>query len=372
MTRRHLIGPAIFVGMIAFTLFGFQWFLTAWLPRVIQKQIPLSVSMGSRRWSWPLGVTINDLVVLQPRISEQPYLLKAEEMILQVPGWGIFVRPVPLEVTLVRPHVIPTPEAADLIAPLFLSRVEEAGWVRVPVAAEKEEGIQGRGAEKTPSVPAPGLFLMGLHIIDGKVNFPEIQADPNAPALILANLKLEAKLSAAFFRPVITLKAAGDFVAASGEKIGFTSAESVTDPVAGNMEGRLQIWHERLSDFRTVYQYAPEPFFFEAGKGGPIIEWKIRNKEEIWASMRSLLDGLRIEGTVRGVPWNRILKTLENPPGKIDITVTARGNLNDPDLDVHDQLLSELDWIIKEKAAAAGVDIPGRIFFGLDPTEEAQ
>ncbi|MBI3333470.1 MAG: hypothetical protein HYZ93_05215 [Candidatus Omnitrophica bacterium] len=354
--RRRLLLLGILLAVASSIAFGFQWFLNAWLPGTLKRQLPLPVVLGPVRWSPPFGVRIDDLEIPQPGRSDHPYLLKAKQLHLQVPWWGLFVRPLPVEVRLVSPRLIPTSQTAELLAPLFFNQAAEAGWIRFPQRAAN-----------------PPVFLIGLRLVDGRVDFPEVQTDPSAPPLILGHLELEGKLSSVFSHPTITLKARGDFLSPSAEKIGSTSVESVTDPVAGNMQGRLEIWHGRLSDFRTIYQYAPAPFFFEGGQGGPIIEWRIRDKDEVSASMRCLAQGLRIAGKVGGVPWNTILQALEDPSGRIDLTVTAEGSLSDPAFDVHNRLLSGLDWAMKERAAAKGIDIPGRIFFGLDePPEEEE
>ncbi len=58
--------------------------------------------------------------------------------------------------------------------------------------------------------------------------------------------------------------------------------------------------------------------------------------------------------------------------GKIDVAVSARGRLGDPAFDIHDRILSELDWAVKEHSAARGVQVPTRIFFGLDKSPSAE
>ena len=70
-------------------------------------------------------------------------------------------------------------------------------------------------------------------------------------------------------------------------------------------------------------------------------------------------------GTVRGVPWQAIMDALADREGKIDLTVQMEGSFDEPNFDVHSRILSELDWAMRERAAAAGVQTHGRLFYGL-------
>jgi hypothetical protein len=47
------------------------------------------------------------------------------------------------------------------------------------------------------------------------------------------------------------------------------------------------------------------------------------------------------------------------------LTIETEGIWGEPGFDIHSRLLSELDWAMKERAAAKGVRVQGRIFYGL-------
>jgi hypothetical protein len=84
------------------------------------------------------------------------------------------------------------------------------------------------------------------------------------------------------------------------------------------------------------------------------------------ASMQCRSKNLRIGGTIGGgVPWQQVLDTLADRNGEIDLTVVTEGAWGEAGFDVHSRLLSELDWAMQERAAAKGVRVRGRIFYGL-------
>ena len=202
------------------------------------------------------------------------------------------------------------------------------------------------------------------------MEFTDVRVNPDQPVILIRSFNLAAEIASPLTAPTIQIKSGGDLVRATEEKIGFVSVDTRFQPLVGNMEGKVQFHHERLGDLGRLYYYAPEPFYFQSGIGGPILVWRIRNGMEVWASLRCLAKNLRIEGELEGVPWNSMLTALEDSEGQADLTVAAQGRLDDPTFDLHDRLLSELEWAIKERAAAAGARIPtGRIFFGLESPE---
>ena len=396
---RFFLAALLFLAGLGMVLIPL-WVNVSLAPSVIDQvknQIPSPATYGLSHWKWPAGVVLEDISVNPPLGSVEDRFIQVKRLTLKIPWWGIFLRPIPVMAVVESPSLRLDTTSADFFGKIFFQQMGQAGFVQVPVGPQKlrtivegeeddipeeepeEETQEGVENEKSP-VPAQGtasfrksgVAIIGLQVRNGRIDLMDRQAKKEGPVATVAHLNVGVELSSLFGVPVIQVKARGDFVAppplAPGQQeeiIGFTTAESHSEFKAGKMEGRLQIWHGRLKDLRNIYYYAPEPFFFDAGAGGPILEWKMEGPK-VKVSMRCLTEGLRIGGTVGGVAWKDILKSLEGSNGKIDITVSAQGRLDDPAFDVHDRLLSELDWLMQERAAAAGVGIPQRIFFGLE------
>lgn len=348
--RTFLIG-GLLLGLLLLLVGMIGGKLTPWVADQVKSQFPLPATWGPSRWSWPIGVALQGLAVADPRGSKVPPFLEVKEVTVQVPWWGFFFRPVPAHVSLLRPHVRIDTKNIDALRDLYAQKMGRSGF------------FQGPGRATAPSRTS----VIGLNVLDGRIDFTDQAAEPERPLFSIGHLSIKAGATALLGAPAIEMVSSGDFVdPVTGEPIGSVKANSRIQPTLGYMEGKVQIWHGRLRDLRNIYYYAPQPFFLEAGAGGPILEWKITGGNHVWVSMRSMTQGLRIDGMVGQIPWNAILKAMEDPDGKLDITVTVEGRLDDPTFEIHDRLLSELDWAFKERCAAGGLLVPTRIFFGLD------
>ena len=365
--RRILLGS----GLLFVTLLGGVgiWIgrtMEGWMAQQVRAAFPSPATVGSTSWRFPATMVIEKIQVPAPpgSVHEVP-LVEAEAMVLKVPWWGILLRPAPAEVILRNPHVRIESGAAESLNEQIYQRLLKAGLIQAPSV----EGLEEFEEEEEPL----RLALISLRVTGGRLDFTDLQIAPDRPVLSIAGLELTAKLEGGLVSPTLVLQADGAFAdPATGERIGIVKTETRTQLLRGDMDGFLKLWHGRLSNFRKVYFYAPQPFFFEGGAGGPEITWRLRNRNDVWVSMRCLGENLRIEGMVGDVPWDTILKVLSDARGTLDYTVGAEGRLDDPQFNIHDRLLSELDWLIKERCAAAGVRIVPRIFFGLEGVEELE
>ncbi len=306
--------------------------------------------------------------------SDGSPLLEVERVILQVPLWGIFFRPIPVVATFQGPSLHLDTGNIDPVGDLILKRLglSPLGKKEAPLTRDSPGLAAGAARnlkEETAQRSRPPVALVDLTIREGQVEVIDRKVRPDQPVITAAHLTLKGGLLQLLGSPIIQVQVDSRLVKPAGEPVGFVTIESRVEPAFNRFEGRLQFWHDDLSELRRLYYYAPQPFFFEAGKGGPIVEWKVSGNE-CWASIRCLAEGLKVEGMVGQVPWNSILEALEDAQGKIDVAVEARGRLDDPHFDLHNRILSELDWAVKERCAARGLAVPTRIFFGLERATE--
>ena len=95
------------------------------------------------------------------------------------------------------------------------------------------------------------------------------------------------------------------------------------------------------------------------------LEWKIKEWKKLWVGLRFSSEDLQLSGELAGVPWETIVEALKDPQGRFELYASMEANIDEPALNVHERLLSELDWTIKERIAAKGISIPARIFFAI-------
>ena len=362
LPRLLLIVLGLFFLSMVIAFIGIQRSLLRTIPDEIKKNAPFPIRFAKARWSWPVGVTLEDVTLQNGSDPARPDLSVIHHVTFQVPIWAVFMRSLPVEISLVKPRISLDTATLHSLGTLFSQRMGQEEMTQASLMKWlKQGGFPRRGG-------TPSLVPIGLHVSEGRFDFTDPQVRTDGPLVVLDHLRADVNLTPVP-TPTIQFSSDGQFVDADGKQIGFIQMNSTTQVTAGAMQGHLQIWHDRLKDFRSIYSYASEPFYFEDGAGGPIIDWMIRDGVYLTVSVRCLAKGLKISGTAGGVPWNSILNAIEESPGSLDLTVHAQGRLDDPAFDPHDRLLSEGDWLCKEKAAAAGIQIPGRIFFALNPPE---
>ncbi len=353
-----LLGLALLLGLASVL------FLPGWIRgRLARLAVP--VQSDSARWAWPIGVELRGITVPHPEDPRRPRLLQAERILLRIPWWGLFLRPIPVKLEMERPHVI----LDVLYGDALLARVQflpmGPAWEQEADTGEPAGDGQAGPVNWEAVLRRLPFVPFGLRIRHGRLDLLGVERKIEKPLFVLEKIAARVELASAVPAPMVEGSLKGTFVTPQGEPVGFLDAETRARAGLAWMQGRLQVWYGRLEHFRDIYRGAPEPLTFEGGAGGPVIEWAF-NEGEVELSIRCLTEKLRMGGTTSGVPWQRVLRCLEDEEGKIDLKVSTRARLEEPDLDLHNRLLSALDWAIRERAAAAGIRLPGRIFYALE------
>ena len=291
----------------------------------LREQLPFPVQFRRCGWKGLLGVRFEELSVPHPEGGAHPDLLTIQELTLQVPWWGLVIRPLPVAITMDSPHLVMDVDLGD-------SLLQQVDFL----------SMEARAASKDRKLKNIRLAPIGLEFTNGRAEIIQKEVRQDKYLYTLANVNLRLWLTSALQYPSIHLDVKGDFLTPDGERIGFLAVQAQSGATLQRMEGKMEAWYGRLSDFKTIYYDAPQPFTFEGGAGGPVFECKFK-EGRMRVSMRCLAEGLKIGGAVVDVPWQAILDALADSQGKIDLTVTMEGSLDEPGFDAHDRLLSELD-----------------------------
>ena len=356
-SRLRLILGGVAGLLLLFVLFT-AWRLPVLLTEQLTQNLPLTVAEPAH-WTGFLQVTVGGVEMPHPDGGRRPPVIKIKSATVRVPAWALVLRPMPVELELEAPRVTLDAQLGDTLLQQVDFMPMGDAWQTPEEGRKAAEKFSHIDARVFPVVP------VGLKIREGRMEVTDSKVKLKGPLYAIDHLKLDLWMSSPMQYPSVHLDMTAQFVTEEGKKIGSISAGCRAGATLKQMDGELEIWHDRLSDFRGVYQGAPEPFTFDAGSGGPVIRWEYK-EGLLKASMRSRLQDLKIGGMIGGqVPWQKLVDALTDPSGKIDITVTTEGVWGEPGFDVHSRLLSELDWAMKERAAAKGVKIPGRNFYGL-------
>lgn len=339
---RLILGGAVVLLLLfsLFSLFRLPGLLTAYLT----KRLPLRVAQPAT-WSGFLQVTVNGIELPHPAGGSRPPVISIQSAALKVPWWGLLIRPTPVELSLEQPRVVLDVELGDnLLGQVDFSPMGSNGQV---------------DPRDFPVIP------VGLKIREGRIEVLDAEVRPDGPLYSIDHLRVDLWMTSPLKYPSIHLNAEARFVTKEGLPMGSLSAGCQAGATPKRIEGRVEIWHDRLADFREIYRDSPDPFTFEGGAGGPVIQWNYQDGR-IKASMRCHTKGLRMGGMIGGeVTWQQVLDAVADRNGEIDLTVETEGAWGEPGFDIHSRLLSELDWALKERAAAKGVRVRGRIFYGL-------
>jgi len=347
---------------LALLIFGFALFALFRLPGLLTGYLTDRLSLRVAQpayWSGFLQVTAHGIELPHPNGGGRPPVISIQTAVVKIPWWGVLIRPTPVELSLDSPRVILDADLGDTL----LSQVDF-----IPMGSNWQTTQEGQEAAQKFSQVNPRDFPVvpvGLKIREGRMEVLDPQVRSDGPLYIIDHLRVDLWMTSPAQYPSIHLDAEARFVTQEGKPVGSISGQAQAGVPLKRMEGKVEIWHDRLSDFRGIYQDSPQPFTFEGGAGGPVIRWEYK-EGRIKAGMRCHTQGLRVGGVIGGeVPWQRVLDAVADSHGEIDLTVETEGVWGEPGFDIHSRLLSELDWALKERAAAKGVRVPGRVFYGL-------
>ena len=334
--------------------------LSRQVARQFKTYLPPGTTVGSVGWSPPFGVILDKLSI-PDSTGKNPFLLQANQVTLQIPWWGLLARPFPAKVILVRPHLKIGSENIDLLVGGL--EADPHDWVLTSfLGVDRKEAASAEGLVlgKIPFVP------FGIKVINGRVDVIEQEIRAEAPVFIADHVNLLLELTTTLIEPTIHLVSKGDFVTESGELIGKQEAELRYQPRTKAIEGSLRLRHERLGNFRNLYQYAPRPIFIEGGIADFSMKFALTGGKHVKMTVHTLVQNLDLTGKVGEVSWADILRAVEDENRIYEWTVPAEGDLDDPAFSPHDHVLREVEWKMKEKAASRGLGIPGQMFFYAD------
>ena len=333
------------------------------MARQIRTTLPAGTTVGHVRWSFPFGIVL-DRLSIPDSTGKNPFLLQAEQVVLQIPWWGLLARPLPAKVTLTRPYLKVGSENINLLLGGMGENPND--WI-LSYLRRVDRSQQGKGSpDEGPVFRNVPFIPFGLSIIGGRMDVIEEEIRKGHPVFIADHVDLSLELAAVFLEPVIHLVCHGDFVTESGEKVGFQEVEIRCQPHRKAMEGSMRLRHERLGDFRNLYQYAPRPIFIEGGIADFYIKFALTDGKHLKMTVHTLVQNLDLSGKVGEVSWADIMHAVEDQDRIYEWTVPAEGDLDDPAFSPHDHVLNEVEWKMKEKAAGRGLKIPEQMFFYAD------
>ncbi len=362
MKRRPILKWVLFFLAVAIPLnIALGSAASFWVMRKLRKGALPGITLGPAHWTFPVGMTVYGVSIPDPNKKED-FLLKVDRVTFQVPWWGILVRPLPVEITLHSPHLRIGSENASSMVGEMASDPED--WFMAPFRGISEGDDKG-GTSAGPLGHLP-VLPVGLRVLNGRVDViePEIRAE--APVFIAGNVNLTLELTAVVIEPAIRLRSHGDFVTPAGEVIGKQEVDIVAKPRKMSMEGSIRLRHERLGDFRNLYQYAPRPVYLEGGIADFLMKFALTDGRHVRMTASTLVQNLDLNGRVGDVSWAEIMHAVEDEGRIYQWEVSTEGNLDDPAFNPHDYILDEVEWKMKEKAASRGVRIPEQMFFYAD------
>lgn len=355
------------VGLLLLNTVG-GLFLSRQVARQFKTTLPPGSTVDSVSWSPPFGVMLDKLSI-PDSTQMNPFLLQADRVVLQIPWWGLLLRPIPARVTMVRPHLKIGPGNMGLLLGDMESAADPDNWILTPfLGVERKEAASDEGPilGKIPFIP------FGIKVINGRVEAIDREIRVEAPVFIADHVVLSLELTTAMIEPTIHLVSRGDFVTESGELIGKQEVELRCQPQKKGMEGSFRLRHERLQDFKNLYQYAPRPIFMEGGIADFTMRFALTGGVHLALTAHTRVQNLDLTGKVGEVSWAQILHAVEDENRIYEWTVPVEGDLSDPAFNPHDIVLDEVEWKMKEKAASRGLKIPDQIFFYADTPESEE
>lgn len=365
LSRKTLKGLAIAAALSAVVLQLSGVLLSRAADRLIRETLPEGSELRAVRWTWPAGVLLEDLTLPDPA-EQVPFFFKVKRARFQVPVWGLAIRPIPARITFESPHIVI--HSGNLYPLVRGIGFRPQKWLPVPMwEMAEEEGADPFSVSQESGLPTFPVAPMGLKIVDGRLDAGEEQIRKGKPVFVADHINLEVKIEALLQEPVLTLNGTGQFVSDEGEPIGLQEMRARLYPTRKSMQGYLRLRHERLADFKKIYQHAPAPILIENGMADAILDGEVTDAKHLKLMARCLVQNLDMVGNVgTDVTWAQIMHAVEDADRFYEWKVWMEGDITDPAFNPHDRILREVEYLMKEKAASRGLKIPGQMFFYAD------
>jgi len=322
----------------------------------------LSMTAESISWRWPMEFVVRGGEIPDP-VGDNPFFLKAAVIRVQVPFWGVpvwlAIGSLPAKLIVERPHLMASStNAAMLIGSMSVHPVD---WLTIPAG-----GIID--LEKTPEMEMlrPPVIPLDLKIIRGKAEVNEEQLRAGQPLFIVDNIRTHMKAQGLLSRPSLNVSSYGLFKTPEGKIIGMHEIRLLAYPQEKYVEGFIRLRHEQLADFRNLYAHAPSPIYIDGGSTNFTTVFHVTEGRNLWFRATLMVQALDLDAVVGGIPLSSVMHAVEDEERRYEWSFEIDGDLGDPTFDPHDELLSEVEWEMKELAAANGVAVKTNLFFYSD------
>lgn len=337
-------------------LFVIQWGIGLGLShqarRNLLRILPAGTQVGAVQWRWPIGVRVHHLVLPDPA-GERPFLLKLQKGDFDVPVWAAWIHPTPVRMKLYSPHV--QMHSGNLYPVVQGIGLPSQRWLPVPLWE----------MEETHAAPFPFVPL-SLEILDGRLDAFGREIRAEHPVFSAAHVHLKVGLGVAGSEPVLNLAGDGQFVSEKEEVIGLQQMSATLYPQRRYGKGSLRLRHERLGHFQKIYEYAPRPILIDSGMADTLLEGELIDGKHLKLTARCRVESLDMRGDVGDVTWGQIMHAVEDDGRRYEWIAHSEGEIDDPTFNPHDQILREVEFLMKEKAAGRGLKIDGPMFFYAD------
>ncbi len=351
------------IGSIALVYAGMNFWAAPRLMNRLKANLPFPVEAAQVRWAWPIGICLNDVRVPDPA-QEQPFIVEIKRLVVRLPVWAVFSRPLPISLEADSPHFKLTSRNIGLMSSYV--RLSRTDWLEVSTDELSEEEAEGAGAPQRETQPLPSMLPIEIKFKEGVLEALDENIQSGKPIFILRHLNVSTSIEPTLPHLTVRVKGTGFFETEKGERIGLFDSDLFTRMQDGYMKGFLRLRHERLGDFRNLYTYAPRPILIEGGIADTRIEFEVENHNHLRMTARCTVQNLDMTGQVGDVSWAQIMHAVEDDQRRYTWQFTVDGNVQDPKFDPHDRVLSEVEWKMKEEASLKGLKIKEQMFFYAD------
>lgn len=357
------------IGAIALIHAGMNFWAAPRLMNSLKAQLPFQVEAARVGWAWPIGICMEGVRVPDPA-KEQPFIVEIKRLVVRLPVWAVFSRPLPISLEADSPHFKLTSHNVGLISSYV--RLSRTDWLEVSTDELSEEEEGSPPAPQRTNNPIPPILPIEIKFKEGVLEALDENIQSGKPIFILRHLNVNTSIEPTLPHLTVRVKGTGFFETEKGERIGLFDSDLFTRMQEGTMKGFLRLRHERLGDFRNLYTYAPRPILIEGGIADTTIEFEVQNHNHLRMIARCTVQNLDMTGQVGDVSWAQIMRAVEDDQRRYSWQFTVDGNVQDPKFDPHDRVLSEVEWKMKEEASLKGLKIKDQMFFYADTPSSSE